>query len=74
MFQQINIRPSKNSNLKLKTNDLNNEISAEPDQYQHSETILNGLQLLKSNKILCDVTLIAESKICFHLFTSSINS
>lgn len=29
---------------------------------QHSETILNGLKSLKCNRILCDVTLIAESK------------
>lgn len=28
----------------------------------HSEFILNGLKSLKSNKILCDITLIAESK------------
>lgn len=32
---------------------------------QHSEFILNGLKSLKSNKILCDVTLIAESKSTF---------
>ena len=31
----------------------------------HSEFILNGLKLLKSNKILCDITLIAESKNIF---------
>ncbi|CAF0871367.1 unnamed protein product [Brachionus calyciflorus] len=29
---------------------------------KHSEFILNGLQILKANNILCDVTLIAQSK------------
>ena len=28
---------------------------------KHSEFLLNGLQFLKSNNVLCDVTLVAES-------------
>ncbi len=31
----------------------------------HSEFILNGLKSLKSSRILCDITLIAESKMVF---------
>lgn len=31
----------------------------------HSVYIVNGLDYLKSNKILCDVVLIAESMCCF---------
>ena len=33
----------------------------------HSEFILNGLKSLKSSRILCDITLIAESKFAFFL-------
>jgi len=29
---------------------------------KHSEFILNGLEFMQSNRILCDVILIAESK------------
>jgi hypothetical protein len=32
------------------------------DLTKHSEFLLNGLQYLKSNNVLCDITLIAESK------------
>jgi hypothetical protein len=66
MFQQINKVQmiTNNTTQNAKINDFN-KISGESDQSQHSEFILNGLQILKSNKILCDVTLIAESKISF---------
>ncbi len=30
---------------------------------KHSELILNGLEFMQSNRILCDVILIAESKL-----------
>lgn len=35
-------------------------------QHIHSEFILNGLQVLKTNNLLCDVVLIAESNWKFY--------
>ena len=34
------------------------------NNFAHSAAILNGLKGLRENRILCDVTLIAESKLC----------
>jgi hypothetical protein len=60
MFQHNWLSNSSTKNSKI--NDFSKINNTESDQSQHSEFILNGLQILKSNKILCDVTLIAESK------------
>lgn len=42
--------------------------------YVHSEFILNGLQILKSNNILCDVVLIAEGFVYFLIFCPTSNA
>lgn len=36
--------------------------------HHHGDFILSGLELLKTNKILCDVTLVAQSKLLAFLF------
>lgn len=48
-------------NLTISTQRKSFQINNDESQHIHSEFILNGLQVLKTNNLLCDVVLIAES-------------
>lgn len=57
----------------LTTRNESNEIKDDEEisnQNDHGDFILNGLKSLRANNgILCDVTLIAESKFIFHFIS-----
>ena len=46
----------------LKRNNKKKFKQAKHHHHHHGDLILSGLELLKTNKILCDVTLVAQSK------------